>query len=1160
MKKTKAFLTNKTALAISLSAALPSLSAEALETRPVNNQQGVPTFQIRFFDVGDGPFMNKSQTEAYNSTWNLSALQKDKITSAVTYWATVITPTAGQPMAVVNVGTSDIPDNAEGSSEDASGTQAPSLTQLQAVLTGQPVGELTFGSHAQFNLGRLKFESQPYVPSQLPRHSEVDVAAVALHELAHGLGIANSVADKQGENSNTPYYTERLNTWATHLRDDNGNPARANQAILCTGCNNAYSADAFDVRKDQAYFTGDHVAEVLTGAMPGIPVKTLGADGSVDDNYMSHIELKNSLMSHQNYRNYTTFMEAELAALQDMGYQIDRRNFFGYSIYGDGQTVYNQNGYFQRDPSGTRYLVGAYNTTTLGMGLHIYGSDNQVHQQADLLTRGAGAAGVRIDGEGNTLVVEPGARIHADGINGRGLLFAYGKNHNLVQRGDVQALGQGGIAAEFNFGNNMLGNDVEYRGSYIRTVKENENNDDSGTTGDDGTDSGTTGDSGSDSNTDTRDETSTERSALRTAQAGQDATTNLLPELQGALVNQVDITGRLAGSAAAISISSNALVNTINIMRGAQLQGDIVSAYNQADETGNQRLTQLTFGRLADGSGRATNQADPNFQMRYDGNIQGINNLALDLRGGETSLNGQNQVYGVAVSEDATLSGNGHFVLNSKGQFVNQGTLSPGNSLGTIIIDGNYRQTDTGGLLVEVNGKGGHDTLEVNGKADLAGRLTVAPQRGWYSPQWTVSSSQLLKSTSTTGSFDEVESLPVSPTLALLATPQANGSYLLSLNRSSDAYAQYALSKNGREVGEALSETASQVKDDTDGQKLYTALDFSEADGSTIGKALDQLSPSAYSAMLASSLQREQQVADAISAREPGKLRDDEWQAFIQPFGGNARQNSDNHTVGFNSSSSGVIFGAETAASNDGNLVIGLHGSASKQKVNLKDPLHGDGDTTALELGVHARYAANPMAGSYMLGSARVGYETGELKRKLNFDDYSAENKADWTGKSASVVAGGGYRFKLNDNISLGPIATLTYTSLWRDGTHEKGAAGSTLKLDSQQFDSLRSSIGLNSAMKFPLDGGKAIKAEGQITWNHELLDTDLIQDAMFANYQGVKFKSKNTVMGRDSMGLRGRVAYQISENVDIGAGVSSDLFRTGYNSVAGDLSLDWRF
>jgi hypothetical protein len=1113
MKNTKAFRRNRVSLGISLAAA--SLPLYAMDEHIIQTPQGQPIFNLRFFNAGEGPPASAGD-DPQSSDWTLSSLDKQQILQGFSYWATVIQPQPEQLPILFTVGTnnaapgSDMYDNAAASSGPAPTTTTTFITQVEAGLTNKPIGELDQGSHGQVTIWTQASTLAPYTPSQLPATGTTDeLVTTSRHELAHALGINSSVSDKSGTDSFTPYFSNPFSAWAAGLRDDNGQASRPDQAVLCTGCNNPYDPTAFDVRKNQGYFTGEQVSEVLAGAMPGIPVSILGNYGDVDTDYMSHIELKNSLMSHQNYRNYATFMEAELAALQDLGYQIDRRNFFGYSVYGDGQTIYNQHGYYQRNAEGTDYLVGAYSTTELGLGLHVYGSGNQIFQQADLLTRGAGAAGVRVDGEGNTLVVEQGTRIHADGLNGRGVIFVYGKDHNFIQRGDIQAMGEQGIAAEFNFGTNMLGAQFETRGSYIRTAN------------------------------------------------GQVA--DLLTELQGALVDNVDISGRLAGRAAAISISDNALVGHINVLSGAKLEGNILSAYNQKDEAGRQRLTQLNFGLQSDGQGRALDQADPNFHMTYNDNIQGITNFALNLRGGVTSLGGQNQLYSMEVAEGATLAGNGHFQLNENGEFVNRGTVAPGNSIGSITLDGNYQQTDSGQLLVEVNDKGAHDSLVVKGNADLAGRLTVAPQRGWYSPQWKINSSQLLAATSTTGAFDEVQAAPISPTLSLLATPQTDGSQLLSFKRASDAYSQYATSKNGRNVGEALSETASSSAS-ADRQKLYTALDFSAADGSQIGRALEQLSPSAYSAMMASSLQREQQVADAISAREPGKLRDDEWQSFIQPFGGDTRQNGNSHTVGYNTDSYGVIFGGETAATSDGALIIGLHGAASKQNVRLKDPQHGDGDTSALELGAHARYALDPMAGTYWLGSARVGYESGELKRKLSFDDYAARNKADWTGKSASLVGGGGYRFKLNENVSLGPIATLTYTSLWRDSTHEKGEDGSRLKLKSQQFDSLRSSVGLNSAMHFPLEGGRAIKAEGQVTWNHELLNTDLIQDATFANYQGTKFRSKNTVMDRDSMGLRGNVRYSLSENVDIGVGASSDLFRTGYNSVSGNLSLDWRF
>ncbi|TPW54779.1 autotransporter outer membrane beta-barrel domain-containing protein [Serratia sp. SRS-8-S-2018] len=1093
-----------------LTGLLASNNSYAGESYLVYSPQNIAVFQVRFFDVGDGPFM-PDWPQPSESTWDLGQQQKEKILDAMRYWAEVITPRPGQLPAIINVGTFN-DENAAGSSNSVT-DGIISLTQLQGALNGIDTGELTFGSHAQFIMGKLDFDDIPYVPAQLPRTGKTDLVSVAVHELAHGLGISNMVTDLQGRGTFTPAFdTKPFGSWTSHLRDDHGNPARPGQVILCNGCNNPWDPQGFDVRLDKGYFTGRQVDEVLAGAMPGVPVKMLGDYGSVDDNYMSHIELKNSMMSHQNYRNYTTFMEAELALLQDMGYQIDRRNFFGFSLYGNGQTLTNRNGYFLRNQQGDGYLAGQYNTATLGVGLHVYGSDNRIFQQADLLTQGAGGAGIRIDGQNNTLNIEPGTRVYADGLNGRGVMFTYGKQHNLIQRGDIQALGTNGVAISFDFGNNLLGNEVDYRGSWIHQV------------------------------------------------GGYVAT--LLPELQGALVDNADISGRVVGKGAAIYISPNALVGNINILNGARLEGDIYSDYNQRDAYGQQRLTQLTFGRKASAHGQATDGADSDFSFTYRGNIEGINNLALDAHGGKTSLNGDFQIYSMNISPGATLSGNGSYTLNEEGRFVNNGILAPGNSLGQINISGAYQQGDTGQLVLEVDGRGRHDTLQVDGHAQFDGQLTFAPQPDWYATNWRLNSRDLLKTDSYSGKFSAVNSVLRSPTLTLQTTPQGNNGWQLSMLRASNAYSQYAQDANARQVGQALDKIVADAKPDI--QPLYRTLDFSAADGGSISHALPQLSAGAYSAMFASSLQREQQIARIIGGPKPAlmpkQLAEGEWRSFAIPFGGGFWQQRQGDSVGYDASSYGMVFGAEKQNDQNYNWIYGFHGAVSGQSVTVKSPETATGKTTAFDLGVHARYGAERFEGMYLFGTGRLGIEDSWMDRNIHVETYGSNHHATWTGLTGSVTAGGGYRWALNDNMNAGPVTSLNYTTLHRPAVKESGNDGSRLMLGSETFDSLRSSIGVNSNWNVPLASGASIAAELQLTWDHELLDGNVEQQASFANYRSTSFSSRNQVTGRDALGVKAGMSYKINTDVELGIGVESEMFRSGYDAIAGNLSATWRF
>ncbi|WGR97855.1 hypothetical protein MTX26_26305 [Bradyrhizobium sp. ISRA443] len=561
--RTKQFARTATAVAAYALLATPS---QAIETYDVRDSNGVPFIRARIFGTGDAPYCCEN-AEPVSSVRNLSQWETDQALAGIQYWAEIIKVVPGQSPAIINI-VADHSDNASGFS-----AYQGVVTKVQAALTGQDPGELDDGAHGVIGIGQMGFSSEPYIPSQVSMTPSTNLPAVVVHEMAHALGML-------GDGTNWVSFSKTIDGWTSHWYDDNGKQARPGQTIYCSRCLNPPAADVFDLRRDQGYFGGRHVSEVLAGAMPGVPLRSTSG--------MSHIELNNSLMSHQKYRNYTNLMEAELAALQDLGYTIDRRNFFGYSLYGSGQTMVNDNPFFSRNAGGTAYLPNTYNTAMLGLGLHVYGSNNTVVQRADLLSRGVGGAGIRVDGGNNSITILPGTRVYADGANGRAVMFIYGKDHTFTQRGDVQAVGNHGIAASFDFGNNVVGNRFEYRGSYIHTAR--------------------------------------------------NEPAPILDEINGPLVSTFDLTGRLAGNYAAMYMSNNAYVGQINVMRGAVLSGDIRSDYAQVDANGAPRLTKLTFGMTPDASGYSTGQPDPSFAFRYHGNIVEHNNLSLQLLGGSSFL------------------------------------------------------------------------------------------------------------------------------------------------------------------------------------------------------------------------------------------------------------------------------------------------------------------------------------------------------------------------------------------------------------------------------------------------------------------------------------------------------------------------------------------
>ena len=120
------------------------------------------------------------------------------------------------------------------------------------------------------------------------------------------------------------------------------------------------------------------------------------------------------------------------------------------------------------------------------------------------------------------------------------------------------------------------------------------------------------------------------------------------------------------------------------------------------------------------------------------------------------------------------LSGGGTYNLrgagvlaatNVMGNLINSGTVNPGNSVGTMTVNGNYTQTAAGTLAVEIASPTSYDKVSVTGSASLNG--TLAPLLlGGYRPSGNqVFPDILTTSGGVTGGFSTIANQQISPTL-----------------------------------------------------------------------------------------------------------------------------------------------------------------------------------------------------------------------------------------------------------------------------------------------------------------------------------------------------------------------------------------------------------
>jgi len=607
---------------------------------------GSPHYAFNIYDQGETFFI---ESNSWTSTYNLTNNQMNALFDAAKKWTEYINFSPNN-LPTYNIYTSDEL-NASALSPYAKVEGSDYLyTLINAMMINKEIipdeGDSESNIHGVIEVGLGLIEEYPKWsnydgPTTIFKDSLPDIYSTMIHEMYHSIGLASDNSQYYEEDGDDTYYFSKdinspISIWDSYLRIYKGNisssstynPDRevaANRGMSISIA--LLDRGTFDIYSFAPYFAGKETLKVLTGLntdnietlegyimikgglknysncynasekplVLGLPVNAIEISSPGSEKYrpeLSHIELRNSFMSHQHYQNWAILMEAELAVLKDLGYDVDLRKYFGQSYYLDNLTENFTRGY-GGTWNGTTY--SGRSTTENGIGLHIYGDNNIITQSSNILSDGNYTIGARIDGVNNKYTLADGYKIDTAGKSSIGIATMWGKNHeiNLKQNSSVTATGDNGIAASFDFGKNVMGGLDDDRGSY----------------------------------------------STYSNYIGE----NIVPEdvIKGPLVKNFNIEGNLEGKKASIYISENAYVENINIKDGATIKGDIISEWNSI-KSGENMYVQDSNGEFITGDDLSKvyftnlnfeNGLNHNFSDNISGSNKRFNTIKMNNNG-----------------------------------------------------------------------------------------------------------------------------------------------------------------------------------------------------------------------------------------------------------------------------------------------------------------------------------------------------------------------------------------------------------------------------------------------------------------------------------------------------------------------------------------------
>lgn len=472
---------------------------------------------------------------------------------------------------------------------------------------------------------------------------------------------------------------------------------------------------------------------------------------------------------------------------------------------------------------------------------------------------------------------------------------------------------------------------------------------------------------------------------------------------------------------------------------------------------------------------------------------------------------------GVTVNALGTLGGSG---TTGSVTVKAGGKVAPGNSPGTLTIDGTLGMEAGSIYQVDVTPAGEHDQLIVNGDVTIANgaSVEVIAQPGTYPA---LSTHTILTASGTiSGEFSSVTSDYAFLTPSLSYNGQ---NIVLSLVDNRLAFATYA--KTANQFGAATAAQALEVGNPVSVAVRQLAIDM-------VPPAFDQLSgeihPSAHTALLEDSRFLRNAVWDHLraSAGEEGRS------VWGQAIGSWGHTSGNGDAARLDRSSGGLLMGIDASVGE--NVRLGTVWGYGQTNVDV-DARGSSGKIDSFHLG---SYASGQWGSAAIRTGIAYSWQDIHTTRHIVFPGFSDTTRAGYNGGTFQAFGEAAYGVNVGA-MKIEPFASLAYVRARTDGFTETGGDAKLSGAESMT-DVTFGTLGLRSATSFDLGKTLVILNAGS-GWRHAFGDTTPIT-AIRYQAGGNAFQIAGLPVTRNAATLDASLNVAVSGQSSIGISYNGQL------------------